>query len=435
VSRDLPAGRGALTAGATPPEPPLYRPFALLAVGTALGAGVPLGVWMLTRLYWGGGPIPPPWLLLHAHLQIFGLFGVLLVGVAHHLVPRFAGRVVPHRAPVLFRLLAGGLVVRAAGTAVSSPALVAAATLLEAAAFALFAGWLWRSLASPPLALVRRHLAAASGWLVVALLVEAALRGLAMAAGQDGPDPRGMRGAYAMALLGGVGGFMLGVLLRAAPMFVAGWQVPAALAAAAPWTLGLGLVLAVAGEAGGGAPSAVALARLGEAVAVGTIAAAALTGGALGRPGARRSLLARGGPELWLFRLAVLSATMAALGSLAAVAIAWQGIPLGLLADALRHLVTVGFLTSIVVAMAFRLVPAFEGVPVRWPRLRALTFAALVAAVGLRSGEVLADFVWAGILPWLPLSGLLVWLALAAVLGTLLAAVRDTRPASSRSPA
>jgi hypothetical protein len=326
---------------------------------------------------------------------------------------------------VLLGLLLGGLVARVAGTALGWPALVAGATLLEAAAFALFAAWLWRALAPPPVALVRRHLAAAGCWLVAALVVEAMLRGLALAAGEGEPDARGMRGAYAMALLGGVGGFMLGVLLRAAPMFVAGWQVPPGLARAAPWTLGLGLVLAVAGEAGGGAPGAVALARLGEAAAVGTIAAAALAGGALGRPGAPRSLLARGGPELWLFRLAVVSATAAALGSLVATAVAWRGVPLGLAADALRHLVTVGFLTSIVVAMAFRLVPVFEGGPIRWPRLRALAFAALVAAVALRSSEVLADYVWAGILPWLPLSGLLVWLALAAVLATLLAAARS----------
>jgi hypothetical protein len=408
-----------------PVEPPVYRPFALLAFGTALGAGVPLGIWMFTRMYWGGGQVPPPWLLLHAHLQIFGLFGVLLVGVAHHLVPRFAGRAgEPHRARLLFGLLAGGLIARTAGTAAGWPAVVAGATALEAAAFALFAGWLWRSLAAPPLALVRRHLVAAAAWLVAALVVEAALRGLALA-GDGAPDARGMRGAYAMALLGGVGGFMLGVLLRAAPMFVAGWQVPAALARAAPWTLGLGLVLAVAGEAGGGVPGAVALGRLGEATAVGTIAAAALAGGALGRPGAPRSLLARGGPELWLFRLAVVSATVAALGSLVAAVIAWRGVPLGLAADALRHLVTIGFLTSIVVAMAFRLIPAFEGGPVRWPRLRALAFAALVAAVGLRSAEVLADHVWAGILPWLPISGLLVWLALATVFASLLAAARS----------
>jgi hypothetical protein len=197
--------------------------------------------------------------------------------------------------------------------------------------------------------------------------------------------------------------------------------VPPALARAAPWTLGLGVLAGVAGEATG----AVALARLGEALAVGTVAAVAATGGALGRRHAPRSLLARGGPELWLFRLAMASAAAAAAGLVGAAVLAWRGVPLSLLADALRHLVTVGFLTSMAVAMAFRLIPVFEGAALPWPRLPALAFGALAGAVVLRSGQVLADWLWTGILPWLPLSGVLVWLAVASVLASLLGAARS----------
>ena len=220
-------------------EPPVYRPFALLAFGTAAAAGVPLGVWMLSRLYWGGGPVPPAWLLLHAHLQIFGLFGVLILGVAHHLVPRFVGRpVTADRAPALFGLVALGLVLRVGGAAAGRPSALVVATLLEAAAFLLFTAWLRRALAPAPLALTRWHLALATAWLVAALLLEAALRWKAMAGGATEPDPRGIQVVYLMALLGGVGGWMLGVALRAAPMFVVGWRVPPAASPAArrvPW--------------------------------------------------------------------------------------------------------------------------------------------------------------------------------------------------------
>jgi len=414
-------------------EPPVYRPFALLAFGTAAAAGVPLGIWLLTRLHWGGGPVPPAWLLLHAHLQIFGLFGVLILGVAHHLVPRFVGRpVTADRAPALFGLVALGLALRVGGTAAGRPSALVVATLLEAAAFLLFTAWLRRALAPAPLALTRWHLALATAWLVAALLLEAALRWKAMAGGATEPDPRGIQVVYLMALLGGVGGWMLGVALRAAPMFVAGWRVPPALAWAAPWTLALSVVIGGAGEATG----AVALAKLGEAVAVGTIATVAVTGGALGRRRAPRSLLARGGPELWLFRLAMTSAAVAAVGLFAAAVLAWRGVPLSLLADALRHLVTVGFLTSMAVGMAFRLIPVFEGVPVPWPRLPALAFPALLGGVLLRSGEVLADWLWTGLLPWLPLSGLLVWLAVASVFATVLGATPSRRGAAAppRSP-
>jgi putative endonuclease len=72
--------------------PHAYRPFALLAFAVALVGGLPLGLWLLGWLYLGARAVPPGWLLLHAHLQIFGFFGTLIMGVAQHLLPRFTGR-------------------------------------------------------------------------------------------------------------------------------------------------------------------------------------------------------------------------------------------------------------------------------------------------------------------------------------------------------
>lgn len=398
-------------------EPPVYRPFALLALGAALAGGVPLGTWLLVGLYAGGGSVPGAWLLLHAHLQIFGLFGALILGVAPHLVARFAGQPVEAKGAMRARFggMAAALGLRVAATAAGWPAGLLGAALLEASVFAGFAAWLWRALVPAPLAATRRHLVLAAGWLVAALVLEAVLRGHAAE-----PGPRAMRAVHTMALLGGVVGFVLGVLLRAAPMFVAGWHVSPVLTAAAPWTLGLGVaVAALADLAGQGASRDVALAKLGEALALGTLAAVALVGGALRFRREGVPMLGRRGPEVQLFRLAMLSATVAALGSTGAVALAWRGVPLSLLADALRHLVTVGVLTPVVVAMGFRLIPVFEGAPLRWPRLRALAFGALLAAVLLRSAEVLADYGWEAILPWLPLSGVLVWVALACLAANL----------------
>jgi hypothetical protein len=72
------------------PEPPVYRPFALLGLSAALAGGIPLGVWLLAWLYLGVAAVPAEWILLHAHLQIVGFFGTLIMGVAQHLLPRFA---------------------------------------------------------------------------------------------------------------------------------------------------------------------------------------------------------------------------------------------------------------------------------------------------------------------------------------------------------
>jgi hypothetical protein len=126
-------------------------------------------------------------------------------------------------------------------------------------------------------------------------------------------------------------------------------------------------------------------------------------------------MAARGGPETWLFRMAMLAAGVAAVGSIGAAAVAWTGIPLSLAADALRHLVTVGVLTPMVVSMGFRLVPVIEGSALPWPWLRELAFWMLLGGILIRTAEVLADYGLEAVLPSVPLSGVLVWTALACL--------------------
>jgi uncharacterized protein involved in response to NO len=100
-------------------EPPVYRPFALCALAATLAAGIPIGLWMLAWLYRGGAAVPVRWILLHAHVQIFGFFGTLIMGVAQHLLPRFTGR--PVSPSPLMRALLGlqvvALALRIVGTA------------------------------------------------------------------------------------------------------------------------------------------------------------------------------------------------------------------------------------------------------------------------------------------------------------------------------
>ena len=412
-------------------EPALfYRPFALVAFAAAVLGGAPLGVWMLAWLYGGAPATPARWVLLHASLQIFGFFGTLIPGVAPHLVARFTGRPLapdPLTRPLL-ALLAAGLALRVAGTWGDAPAWLVLAALLQGAAFAAFGWWGWRALDPPPLVLLRRHLTLATAWLLAACLLEALLRWRALARGAGAPDLGAMRAVYALALYGGVVGWVTGVLLRAGPMFVADWRLaPAAQRALAP-LLALGTVLAAAGELGDwpGA-SGPALARLGESLVLATVVGALALGGAFRR--ARRSLpmLARSPEESRIFRLAAAAVTAAAVGSAAATLAALAGRPAPVLTDAVRHLVTVGFLTAVVVAMAFRLLVVLEGRPLAWPRLRAVAFVALLGGVLLRTAEVLPAWGLPGLAPWVPLSGLLVWTALACVAANLVAATLRPR--------
>lgn len=414
---------------AAPPEAPVYRPFALLAFGAMVLVGAPLGVWLLAWLHLGAPALPVDWLLLHASVQVFGFFGTLIVGVAHHLLPRFTGRLVVASAltPWLAVLLAAGLALRAAAIVPGAAALAPAGALAQGAAFALFARWVWRALDPPPLAPLRRHLTASGAWLGAACALEVVIRLVALADGRPVPDLDAMRAVHSIALLGGVLGWVSGVLLRAGPMFVSGWHVPRALAVLVPWGPSLAVPLATAAPLAGPV-AAIVLARLADLAALGTMAALAVSAGALRRSGRALPMLSRSRAEARIFRLGVVSALAGAIGAAALALGAGTALPHHALADALRHLMTVGFLTSVVVAMTFRLIPVLEGAPLPWPRLRTVAFAALLGSVVLRTAQGLAIYGWPGLGPAVALSGVLAWIAPAAVAASLAAVMIRPRP-------
>lgn len=408
------------------PEPPVYRPFALLALAVALFGGIPLGLWLLGWLYLRLAAVPPQWLLLHAHLQIFGFFGTLIMGVAQHLLPRFTGRLVsPSRLPrVSLALQAAGLTLRILGTAAELGALVLLAALFQTVAFLLFARWVWSMLDPVPLRVLRWHLTLSTAWLAGACALEAWLRASALASGLSLPALASVRVVHAMGLFGGVLGWVLGVLLRAGPMFVPRWRAPLRAARALPWLQALGLGIAAWGEASAGsAETATALARLGELVILAGAAALMLLGGVLARAGEALPLVARGPEESRIFRVALLAGGAAVVGSAVTVAAAGAGLEVRVIGDVVRHLLTIGGLTSVVVAMMFRLVPVLEGRRLRWPGLRRVALWSLAGGILLRSAEVLVGLGWTALASWIPLSGLLVWLAVACAAANLIASI------------
>lgn len=405
-------------------EPGIYRPFAVLAFGGSVLGGTPLGIWLLAWLHLGAPAASVDWWLLHAGIQVFGLFGTLIVGVAHHLLPRFTGRPVAASplTPWLVGLLAAGLGLRAAAVGTGATVLTPAGALIQGMAFALFAGWVWRTLDPPPLARLRRHLAASSAWLAVACLLEVAVRLAALADGRPIPDLGAMRAVHSIALLAGVVGWVSGVLLRAGPMFVPNWQVPRAVVALVPWGPALAGALTVATLVAGPV-AAVALARLADLAALGTVSALVVSAGAHRHAGRALPMLSRSPGEARIFRLAAASALLGTLGAAGLALGAGAALPHHVLADALRHLLTIGVLTSVVVAMTFRLIPVLEGTALPWPRLRTVALVALVGAVILRTAQLPAAHGWPWLGPAVVLSGGLAWIALAAVAVSLTAAM------------
>jgi hypothetical protein len=353
-----------------PLDPPIYRPFARLAYGALLALGTPLGLWV------AGGRVTASLVWLHAGVQLFVFFATLIVGVAQHLLPRFTGRPVraSRLAPWMLGALVGALILRVVGAAWPPAAIAGAA--LHAAAFGTFAGWVWRALGDTPLHLLRVQLTLASAWLGAAAALEASLRGV----GGGVPSAAGMHVVYAMALHGGVLGWVLGVLLRAGPMFVRDWAVPGLLARATPWALAVSVALAALGAGG-----LVGAARLADLLALGTVAAALVGAGALHRARGGLPMLSRSAPEARIFRVAVGSAVGGAALSLVALVLG-AAAPRSL-TDAIRHLLAIGVIGAVVIAMTFRLVPVLEGRPLPWPALRAVALWSLTAAVLVRTAQ------------------------------------------------
>jgi hypothetical protein len=415
-------------------EPPVYRPFALLAYATTLAVGTPLGIGLLAWLYLGGPALSVDLMRLHAHTQVFGFFATLIPGVAPHLLARFTGRpLAPDRRQTgLAAALAGALALRLVSAAGELSVVALAAALIQALVFIHFGIFVWRTLDLPPLAPLRYHLTLATAWLASACVVEAGLRGQALTSGLSVLAVSGLRAVPALGLLGGVVGWVLGVLLRAGPMFVADWRIPRALVPAVPALLAGAAGLAAAGEM---LPPVwgQTVARAADLLALGTIVAVVAAGGTFRRPVPSLPMLSRSPAEARLFRLAAGSAVAGLAGAALGLALAAAGRPDHLIADAVRHLLTVGVLTTIVLAMTFRLIPVLEGRPLPWPAARTLTFWLLLGAVILRSAEVLVGLGWRAIALGVALSGPLVWLAIAAAAGNLVAAlVRAPRPDDRR---
>lgn len=410
--------RGAKPAGTF--DDPVYRPFALLALAVTVGLATPIGAITLYRLFAPAGPVPPIWTRLHAHLQLFGFVGLLIMGVGHHLVLRFAHLPVrrPRFTPWTLGLVAFGLAARvaaAAGEGAAGRILWPAAGIAETLAYAFFAAWVTaRVRGMQPRFTSDWLIVSGAWWLAAGLAAEGLGLVRAAAAGSDPAAATPGPGLYAMGLYGGVFGWVLGVAMRVAPMFLTGRKV-GRLGGPAFVILNGGTLFALLAEAwppaSRPAHTLTAVADLGVAAA---LVVGALSVGAW-QPEPRRAIaLHLDRTEARFFRLAFASAGLAAVGLVASALLAFAGVPLGLLTDVTRHLLTIGFVSGAICAMGFRFLPVIEGVRLALPRARHVAFWALALAVLLRTAELGADYLDERFLRPAAFSGFLALVALGA---------------------
>lgn len=169
------------------PAPPLgdriYRPFFRAGVLVVLTLGAAWGAYLLLRIALFGSfrAAGVHEVNAHGHAQIFGWVGLFVMGFAYQAFPRFkhVKLAAPRLALVSFWLLVVGLVARSVlqPLAPDAPSLFApavAASLLEVAAIVIFVGVIlatWRS-AGQPLVVYDYYILSALLWFVVQAVYE-----------------------------------------------------------------------------------------------------------------------------------------------------------------------------------------------------------------------------------------------------------------------
>jgi uncharacterized protein involved in response to NO len=397
--RELDDAARAGAAAPTPAEPEitpamvarenLYRRFLKAALLFTLTGGTALGAWALVLMGMRGelGGIGRGLLQVHGLWQLFGWVGLFVVGVAYHILPRLTGVPLPsyRLASWSFVMLFLGTVLRAAqalGAGDLRSALLIGGAVLEAGGCAVFGWSLARILASrfDRIDPYQFYLALGTGWLGIAVLLNLAHAGYLAATGAA-VVPAWLNLPYlTVFLLGFVGFWILGVSLRTLPVFMGLRSRPqAAVLVSVPLTMSL-LLLSV-GEAsylaGGDGAARLSFGAGGAATAV-FLGIFIWALGILGRPtGEREPGVDRGYEKFLRVGYAWLGISAAMLFVFSLLVLAGRDMDHALV-GAYRHALTVGFITTVMVGMASRIVPVFRGVPLHSPLLREWTFRLLV---------------------------------------------------------
>jgi len=362
----------------------LYRRFLKAAMLFTFTGGAALGAWALITMAVRGqlGGLGRGVIQVHGHYQLFGWVGLFVVGIAYHILPRLTGVPLPsyRAAAASFLLLVGGTILRTAQaldpSAVRSTLLVGGA-LAELAGCGIFFWIVTRILSAQPgrLQPYQGYLTLGTAWLGISALLNLTHAYYLSSRGEFEVPPTLNIPYLTVFLVGFVAFWILGVALRTLPVFMglkarqgaaSGLLLPLT-GSVALLAVGEGLLLDGKSDAGrilfgvGGLGLAAGLSLFTWALGI-------LRPAGEAEPGLDRhyeKFLRLG--YAWL----VISAAM--LAGFAVLALAGRNMDHAFV-GAYRHALTVGFITTIMVGMASRIVPVFRGVPLYSPLLLEMTF-------------------------------------------------------------
>ncbi len=420
----------------------IYRPFFKAGIAVVLTLGAAWGAYLLVRIAlkgWAEGSFSAAGLLhevnAHGHAQIFGWLGLFVMGFAYQAFPRFkhTALALPGWAHASFWLMAGGVVARAVLEPIAAAwpgliDLVALASGAEVLAIAICIGVLaatWRA-SGKGLAFYDGYIVSALAWFLLQAVYDAAYTSATLQTTGDDlielvktwQGPLREIQIHGFALL-----MVLGVSQRVFHHFY-GLPLPDRRVSLAALAL---LNLAVAGEAIGllltqGVGHTWALLWYGSGLLLAVTVFELVRSWRLWATpeSTDRSLKFLRAAYVWLFLSLGLQVLLPVyqFGVLRLVAPESAAAEAGFshaYYGAVRHAITVGFLSLMIVGVAARVVPTLNGVDVHaltglWP-----TFVLINLGCALRvSGQILTDltsaaFPVAGVSGLLEVLGLALW--------------------------
>ncbi len=184
LEQSTPMPQAPATAGDAQLADTIYRPFFKSGIAVVLTLGAVWGAYLLLRIAWQGtfGAVSLHEVNAHGHAQIFGWVGLFVMGFAYQAFPRFKHTTLacPRLAYASLYFMLAGIVVRslAEPLAAQAPALywpAVGAAVIEVLAITMFAAIVletWRR-SGRPLAIYDYYILSALVWFVVQAVYEA----------------------------------------------------------------------------------------------------------------------------------------------------------------------------------------------------------------------------------------------------------------------
>lgn len=396
----------------------VHRPFIAWALFVTLSLGAGWGALLLFEIGWRGrfDAIPAGHVVAHGAAQLWGFIGLFVVGIALRYLPMATSGPRPGRA--FSRVLLGAFLIGVVGAFVWSLGPVevswlgplSGAALLMAAV--LFAGFLLRQVAGKARAAWARYISAAGVWMVLWAATTLAFRSRAAAEGPGAYSEPMRQALMELAIFGFTLNAIYGFGQRLLSGIVGSATPRGGAIEAAYWLHNGGVVLLMLGHAGDAASASLVGVM---ALAAGAVCfAVGMRGFARVRQTSQRPEV---GPQV-LGRYVQLAFfwLLVGLGLLLAADLYWsvRGLqPPHAFLGAVRHALTVGFMTTLILGVGQRLLPILGHTLLPWPRLVLPVLLLIGAGNLLRVITELATPMSAAAFGLMPLSAVLEWAALA----------------------